>query len=122
MHDSKALAKDGIAWYLSPDTPIFYDTAYIWLLKKLLEHEIYIPKKNGKIRKLTEEEKEMNQLISSFRVKAEHVIAHVKKFDIVKYKFRNRVTWDFESVRMNLKHQVMSVACGLQNLHALYWF
>jgi len=61
-------------------------------LKKLLEHDLYIPKKNGKIRKLTEEEKEMNQLISSFRVKAEHVISHVKKYNIEKYKFRNRIT------------------------------
>jgi len=120
MHDSKALAKDGIAWYLPTNTPIFYDTAYIGLLKQLLEHELYIPKKSTKLKKLSNEEKMINKIISSFRVKAEHVIAHTKKFNIVSMKFRNRVSWNYWSVKINLKHEVMSVACGLQNLHAIY--
>lgn len=120
MHDSKAFAKDRVAWYLPKNIPVFYDTAYIWLLKDLLEHELHIPKKNTKLRKLTHEEKGRNKLISSYRVKAEHVISHIKKFNIISEKYRNRFTWDFWAVEFNLKHKVMSVCCGLQNLHALY--
>lgn len=97
------------------------DSAYIGLQK--LAHKNgyprYICKKNRKIVKLSTDDKDMNRLISKFRVWIEQTIGHIKRYDIVSDKFRHKLSWNYRTVNMNLKHQVMVLCCWLQNLHKL---
>jgi len=115
-HDYKMLQKDWIIGYLPWNVPVYTDSAYIWLLKDLIEHGLHMPKKNWKIRKLTEDERLMNTLISSTRVHVEHVIAHLKSFGVLNQKFRQRVYGNYWSVKMNLKQKFLLICAGLQNL------
>ena len=57
---------------------------------------------------LTAEEKEANRLISSIRIRVEHVIGGVKRFRIVQDKLRN---W-----KKGFNDLVMETCCGLHNL------
>ena len=65
------------------------------------------PKKKPKGRDLTLEEKEMNRLISSIRVRVEHVISGIKRYRIVQDKLRN---W-----KKGFSDLVMETCCGLHN-------
>lgn len=69
---------------------------------------IQMPVKSSKYRKLTEEDKNQNQLKSSRRVAIEHAISGIKRCRIVKDKFRYR--------RYGYDDLVMELACGLHNL------
>ena len=95
----------------------FLDSAYIWVLAyNTPENPIYVCKKNWKIKKLTDDEIEMNTLISSYRVGIEQKIWHIKKLDILNWKFRHKVVWNFRTVEINMKHKTFLIGCGLQNL------
>lgn len=52
--------------------------------------EIRQPKKKPRTRELTQEQKELNRYISSFRVRVEHAICSVKRYRIVKDECRLR--------------------------------
>ena len=65
------------------------------------------PKKKPKGRDLTLEEKERNRLISSIRVRVEHVMSGIKRYRIVKDKLRN---W-----KKGFSDLVMETCCGLHN-------
>lgn len=120
IHDYNLFLKDDIIYHLSLDTPVFSDSAYIWLLRDLWDREtINVSKKNWKINRLTDEEIEFNSILSSIRVKIEHTIWHIKKYNIVSHKFRNRIHWDYRTVKLNLKHNSIVVASWLQNLHRI---
>lgn len=74
-----------------------------------LEHiAILQPKKKPKGKALSEEEKQVNQMISSVRVRVEHVMSGIKRCRIVKDKHRNWLK--------GFKDTVMEIACGLHNL------
>jgi hypothetical protein len=49
-----------------------------------------VPKKKGKNKPLTKEDKKKNQLLASERVLNENVIGMIKRFKIVADKYRNR--------------------------------
>jgi hypothetical protein len=49
-----------------------------------------LPKKRSKKNPLTREDKKRNHAISSVRVKAENVLASLKRFKIISDKYRNR--------------------------------
>jgi hypothetical protein len=49
-----------------------------------------IPKKNSKLHKLDEKQKEENKTKAGLRVVVEHALAHIKIFQILAQKFRNR--------------------------------
>ena len=66
------------------------------------------PKKKPRGKELSEEEKQRNQVISSVRVRIEHVISGVKRCRIVKDKYRNWLK--------GFRDVVMGIACGLHNL------
>lgn len=66
------------------------------------------PKKKPRGKELNEEEKERNRLISSVRVRIEHVISGVKRCRIVKDKYRNWLK--------GFRDAVIEIACGLHNL------
>lgn len=65
------------------------------------------PKKKPKGEELTKGDKVINRLIARTRVGVEHVIASIKRLQIVKAVFRN--------IQDNHEDQVMVLACGLHN-------
>jgi len=120
MHDYKMLLKDDLNNSMNTNIPVFIDSAYIWMLKDFDQDTLLnISKKNWKINKLSKEDKELNVILSSIRVQIEHTIWHIKRFKIVSNKFRNRIHWKYQTVRLNLKHNSLLLACWLQNLHRI---
>ena len=69
---------------------------------------VLIPHKKPKNGELTKQQKQENTTISQVRVPVEHVMAGVKRLNIVKEKIRLRI--------QNARDQVMLIACGLHNL------
>ena len=72
---------------------------------------VLIPHKKPKNGELTEQQKQENTDLSQIRVPVEHVMAGVKRLNIVKEKVRLR----FHDVR----DQLMLTACGLHNLRTV---
>ena len=70
--------------------------------------EILQPTKKPRGKELTQEQKDRNRNISKIRVRIEHVINGVKRYRIVKDKFRNWVR--------GFNDLVIGIACGLHNL------
>lgn len=74
---------------------------------------VVIPEKKPKGKELSVQQKAINTLISSIRVKAEHDIAGIKRCRII----RNQVRlhgWE-------TRDRIMNIACGLHNLRCLRW-
>lgn len=69
---------------------------------------VTMPLKKPKGRKLTQEQKDLNRSISSFRVLVEHAIGGAKRCRIVKDRFRCH--------KFGFDDLVMELACGLHNL------
>lgn len=69
---------------------------------------VLIPHKKPKNKELTKQQKQENTDLSQVRVPVEHVMAGVKRLNIVKEKVRLR--------SQNVRDQVMLIACGLHNL------
>lgn len=112
------LLKDDLAHYLDLNTPVFVDSAYVWMLKDFAWKEhISVSKKNTKLKKLTKDDVEFNTILWSIRVQIENTIGHVKRFKIVSNKLRNRILGSFYAVKLNLKHRALQVCSALQNLH-----
>jgi hypothetical protein len=107
IHDKKLYDKD---WLWNVDIDKYWDTWYIgW-------NWITTPKKKSKKNELTEEEKEYNRIISSYRVVVENSIAWLKRFWIMSHKLRNRVYGNFSTVKMDFKDKIILVCAGLHNL------
>ena len=70
--------------------------------------KVKMPTKKPKGKELTEEQKETNRSISSFRVLVEHAIGGAKRCRIVKDRFRCH--------KFGFDDLVMELACGLHNL------
>ncbi|MBP9017767.1 MAG: IS5 family transposase, partial [Paludibacteraceae bacterium] len=69
---------------------------------------VMMPTKKPKGKELSDEQKENNRSISSFRVLVEHAISGVKRCRIVKDRFRCH--------KFGFDDLVMELACGLHNL------
>lgn len=70
--------------------------------------KVVMPVKKQKKQELSQEDKAYNKLISSMRVKVEHVMAGVKRLRAVKEKLRLRTH--------DIYDEVMCIACGIHNL------
>lgn len=70
------------------------------------------PKKKPRGKELTAEEKEINRLISSIRIRIEHAIGGVKRYRIVKDRIR---AW-----KNDFRDKVMETCCGLHNFRLRY--
>ena len=68
--------------------------------------------KNQADNSLTDEQKESNKIISSFRIKVENAIWWAKRFGALSQIFRNKSD--------NFCDEVMETACALWNLHLLF--
>lgn len=69
---------------------------------------VLIPHKKPKNKELTKQQKQENTDLSRIRVPVEHVMAAVKRLNIVKEKIRLRI--------QDVPDRVMLIACGLHNL------
>jgi hypothetical protein len=115
-HDYKILEESGFMWALLKHV-IRVDLWFLWIVWDYSKHDIMIPYKNSKLKKITATQKEENRFIAWIRVLIENVIGRAKKYWIIANKYRNRTTWDFRTVKNNMKQKIMLVVCWLYNLN-----
>lgn len=117
-HDYSMLKKswfmEVLAWYA-----LWVDLWFQWIKKDYPNHNVNIPKKNYKNSPLTQEEKEENRIIASVRVIVENIIGRAKKYRIIANRYRNRIRWEYITVRTNRKQNVMLIVCWLYNIWKL---
>jgi len=112
-HDKKLSDKEQLFQKLPKDIGKFVDTGFQGVQEQT--DNIQKPKKkppkskNNPDPKLTEEEKENNTVIGSFRVLAEHAICGVKRFNCLNQAYRNKI--------VNLDDQFILICSGLWNWH-----
>lgn len=104
MHDKKIADEQPLEF--DKEINLLQDSGFIGHKPK--NSRVKQPFKNTKLKKLTEEQKNENKILSSQRVKVEHSISGIKRSRIVKDIFRNR--------RPGMIDLSMQVACGLHNL------
>ena len=109
VHDKKVADEEGLKCK-DPTIKILTDTGLLGF--KAGSAKIVLPKKNSKLHKLSESDKEQNRAISSVRVTVEHAIAGVKINRSVQDVYRN-MTEGFDDL-------LMSVACGLHNFRVIH--
>jgi hypothetical protein len=86
-HDKRLADKESLFEMIPKEISVMVDTGFIGAQK--LHQNIYMPKKKTKKKPLTLEEKEMNKLISSYRVLVEHAIGGIKRYRCMSEKLRN---------------------------------
>ena len=96
-HDKRLADKESIFEMIPKHIPTFIDTAFIGEQK--VHPNIHIPKKKTKNRPLTQDEKEMNKLVSSYRVIVEHAIGGIKRYRCMAEKLRNRKAFIGDTVK-----------------------
>lgn len=106
-HDKRLADKEHLLTSLPKEVALFVDTGFQGAAK--LHSYTYIPKKRHKGKPLTAEDKEMNKLISSYRVVVEHAIAGIKRYRCMSEKLRNRKAW--------IDDTFMLLSAGLWNYH-----
>jgi hypothetical protein len=102
-HDKKLADETG--YRLPTDSKLVQDTGFQGF--KLDNIAILQPKKKPRGKPLSDLDKDVNQWLSSFRVRIEHAIAGIKRYRIVKDKIRN---W-----KPGFKDAVFETCCGLHN-------
>lgn len=80
------------------------DTGFVGIAQ--IHKNSVLPKKRSKKNPLTKEDKKRNKEISSSRVKNEHAIGFVKRFKIVKERYRNR------RKRFGLRFNLIAAICN----------
>ena len=105
-HDKKIAEEEHVE--LPTGSDLYQDTGFQGL--QIEGVNTYQPKKKPKGKKLTEEEKTNNRLISSLRVVVEHVISGVKRCHIVKDIFRN--------TKSGYDDLVLELSCALHNFRS----
>jgi hypothetical protein len=86
-HDKRLADKDSIFEMIPNEVSVMADTGFIGAKK--LHPNIFMPKKKTKKNPLSYEEREMNKLISSYRVIVEHAIGGIKRYRCMSEKLRN---------------------------------
>jgi len=105
VHDKKLGDKNIIASRIPEEVSLLVDTGFQGIQKQ--HQNTLIPKKKPRGGFLTETEKAWNKLISSTRMKVEHTIGGVKRFNAIAQIFRNK---------KGLDDQFVNVCSGLWNL------
>lgn len=106
-HDKRLADKESIFENLPEDIDAYADTAFEG--EKRVHGRVYIPQKKPKGRLLTAQEKDMNKLISSFRVVVEHAIGGIKRYGCMSQKLRNRKPF--------IDDHFLLLTAGLWNYH-----
>ena len=103
VHDKKMM--DAQPLKLPTGITLWQDTGFLGHAPESVTVRMPVKKPKGK--ELTDEQKQENRKISSFRILVEHAIGGVKKCRIVKDRFRCR--------KFGFDDLVMLIACGLHN-------
>jgi len=103
VHDKKIMDKQPLS--LPVGITLWQDSGFLGYDPE--NATIMMPTRKPKGKDLSEEQKESNKKISSYRILVEHAIGGVKKCRIVKERFRCR-KFEFDDL-------VMFIACGLHN-------
>ena len=82
------LSKESIGQCLPETTLAFVDLGYLGILK--FHENTFIPAKNSKNRRLSEDDKQLNKEMSAIRIEIEHFNAKFKTFQIMSVPYRNR--------------------------------
>lgn len=106
VHDKKLSDKNMLPRSIPDEVSILTDTGFKGLQKQ--HPNVLMPQKKPRGGLLTNEEKEMNRLISSVRIGVEHAIGGMKRFRCVSEIYRNK---------KGLDDRLVNVAAGLWNLH-----
>lgn len=106
-HDKRLADKQSIFEHIPKDVSIMADTAFVG--EEKAHSLIYIPKKKPRGRELTLDEKEMNKLISSYRVIVEHAIGGMKRLKCMSEKLRNRKSF--------IDDTFLLLSAGIWNYH-----
>jgi hypothetical protein len=106
-HDKRLADKEDLFKQLPKEVKVMADTGFVGSDK---EHpNIFLPKKKPKGRELTAHEKEINKIISSYRVIVEHAIGGVKRYRCMSEKLRNHKPF--------IDDQFLLLSAGLWNYH-----
>lgn len=109
-HDKRLSDKTGIFQNLPPNVTAWLDTGFQGVKK---DHpNTLIPRKKTRARPLTEEDKQENKLISSFRVIVEHAIGGMKRYQSMQHPYRNR--------KPRLDDLFSLLSAGLWNYHLAF--
>lgn len=118
VHDYRLLKESGFMGALVGHA-LWADLGFFGIRKDFPNHEVLMPEKKPKGKELSDAQKADNRVISSIRVKVEHLFARTKSWFVIANRYRNRLYGDFETVRNDRKHQVMLVVCALCNLKTI---
>ena len=102
-HDKKICDEEQLTF--PPDISLYKDTGFQGY--EPMGVHTYQPKKKPRGQDLSDEDRELNHLISKVRIIAEHVICGIKRCRILKDVFRN--------TRDGFADLVAEIACGLHN-------
>jgi hypothetical protein len=108
-HDKKLGDKMGLS-HLPPEVAAWVDTGFQGLQK--IHSNTQIPKKRSRDRPLSQQDKENNRLISSFRTTVEHAIAGMKRLRSTTDVYRNK--------RANFDDALNLLAAGIWNYHLAF--
>jgi hypothetical protein len=109
-HDKRLADKDSVFEMIPKEISVMADTGFIGAQK--LHPNMYMPKKRSKGKPLTADDKEMNKLISSYRVIVEHAIGGIKRYRCVSEKLRNRKPF--------IDDTFLLLSSGLWNYHLAF--
>jgi len=107
-HDKKLA--DEANYSLPKDSILVQDTGFQGF--SVDDVVILQPKKKPRNAELSQDEKELNTLISRLRVRIEHVVGSVKRYRIVKDKNRN---W-----KEGFRDSIIETCCALHNFRLQY--
>src|SRR3989344_752901 len=106
-HDKRLADKESVFENLPKQVEVFADTAFAG--EQRVHSRIYLPQKKPRGRLLTPDEKEMNKIISSFRVVVEHAIGGIKRYRCMSDKLRARKAF--------IDDKFLLLSSGLWNYH-----
>lgn len=108
-HDYNIAKNEEIPRFLPPDKATYLDNGFQGI-KDLVKNpqQIFMPKKKPRNGELNSDEKETNTIIASIRIKAEHAIAGLKRFNCLAHIYRNKKGQDDGFIYL---------AAGLWNYH-----
>ncbi|NEQ77457.1 MAG: transposase [Okeania sp. SIO2C9] len=109
VHDKRQLDEEKLVDFVPDEVKIHVDLGFQGLQKEFVN--IKIPTKKPKGKELTEEQKHFNREKSSDRVKCEHTISGVKRYNAARGLYRNHIK--------DLDDRFMFTAAGLWNFYLM---
>jgi hypothetical protein len=106
IHDKTQLEKSEFLNNIPDEVPKWLDKAFQGIQK--YTRNVFIPHKKPKKKSLSDDKKEENQIISSYRIKVEHAICGIKRLRCLTDVFRGK---------NGIDDTLFRVACGIWNLH-----